>query len=242
MFPTLVILFNLKQLVMFDQNMTLALNGGNSLFWDGVMVTATSTMTWLPLALVFLYVMIENNSIQEFFLLLLMLVLAILVADQFSSSFCKPYFARFRPAQDPYLMYQVDIVNGYRGGLYGFISSHAANTFALSTLVSLVVRSRKLTIGLFSWALLNVFSRVYLGVHYVGDIFFGALWGCITGFALYFLFLYFKKMIRKNTDKVNSSGVVECTVTCYRKSHITIILSVLIATYCFITIRALFFI
>ncbi|MCD8318623.1 MAG: hypothetical protein LUC45_07215 [Paraprevotella sp.] len=83
------------------------------------------------------YLVIRNNSMSEVGLIILCFGLAILLADQFSSSFCKPYFARFRSAQDPQLMYLVDVVDGYRGGRYGFISSHAANTFAVCIFLSL---------------------------------------------------------------------------------------------------------
>lgn len=114
----------MDELIQFDQRLLLALNGSDSLFWDHFMTGITSTVAWLPVAVVLIYVIIKNNSMREVGLIIGMVALAILVADQFSSSFCKPYFARFRPAQDPQLMYLVDVVDGYRGGRYGFISSH----------------------------------------------------------------------------------------------------------------------
>ena len=114
----------LEDWIGLDQRLLLLLNGSNSLFFDHLMNGITSTVAWIPVAVVLFYVLVKNNSMREVGLIVLFLALSILLADQFSSSFCKPYFARFRPAQDPLLMYLVDVVDGYRGGRYGFISSH----------------------------------------------------------------------------------------------------------------------
>lgn len=96
---------SLDELIQFDQQLLLSLNGSDSLFWDQLMTGITSTVAWIPVAVVLFYVFIKNNSMREVGLIILMLALVILLADQFSSSFCKPYFARFRPAQDPQIMY-----------------------------------------------------------------------------------------------------------------------------------------
>ena len=127
----------LEDWIGLDQRLLLLLNGSNSLFFDHLMNGITSTVAWIPVAVVLFYVLVKNNSMREVGLIVLFLALSILLADQFSSSFCKPYFARFRPAQDPLLMYLVDVVDGYRGGRYGFISSHAANTFAVCIFLAL---------------------------------------------------------------------------------------------------------
>ena len=137
----------LEDWIGLDQRLLLLLNGSNSLFFDHLMNGIT-------------------NSMREVGLIVLFLALSILLADQFSSSFCKPYFARFRPAQDPLLMYLVDVVDGYRGGRYGFISSHAANTFAVCIFLALLVRNVWMTFSLVLWAALCSYSRIYLGVHY----------------------------------------------------------------------------
>ena len=112
----------LQHLLQFDEKITLALNGSDSLFWDGVAKTATSTVTWIPLAAVLLYVVIHNNNVKKVGLILLAMAVCVLIADQTASGIFKPMVERFRPAQDPYLMYQIDIVDGYRGGKYGFFS------------------------------------------------------------------------------------------------------------------------
>ncbi len=168
-----------------DRQLTLLLNGSQSLYLDGVAWTATRTLTWIPLAFVLLYVVVRDNNLRGIWHVVLGIALSILLADQMASSVFKPLVARWRPTHNPEIMYLVDVVNGYRGGNYGFFSSHASNTWAIATFVSLLARRRFLTIGLASWALLNCWTRVYLGVHYVGDITVGTLWGLFVGWAFY---------------------------------------------------------
>ena len=177
----------------FDKELLLKLNGGDSLWMDGFMWVATSTYIWIPLAVILAYVIFRNNRLKESLLILLALAVVITLADQIASGICKPFFERFRPTQDPDLMYNVDIVNGYRGGRYGFISSHAANTFAVAIFVSLLIKDKILSFILLIWALLNSYSRIYLGVHYCGDILFGIIDGCLVGLGIYVLY----RMVRK---------------------------------------------
>ena len=148
--------------------------------------------------------MIENNKIKEAFLIIGLLAIVVALADQISSGFCKPFFARFRPTQDPILMYMTDIVNGYRGGRYGFISSHAANTFAVAVFISLIVKNVSLGRTLFLWAALNAYSRIYLGVHYPGDILFGTLVGISVGIIIYLLYRYLQKIFFKQSRYISN--------------------------------------
>ena len=154
---------DIQQYIAADKELLLNLNGSQSLFWDGFMWVATSTIVWVPVAAMLLYIIIKNNKIQEALLTIVMIALVITLADQIASGLCKPFFARFRPTQDPNIMYMVDIVNGYRGGRFGFISSHAANTFAISVFLSLLIKRKSLTFMLLFWAVLNSYSRIYLG-------------------------------------------------------------------------------
>lgn len=201
---------DIQSLIQFDQELLLNMNGSNSLFWDGFMWIATQTNTWIPVAIALLYVIFKNNKIKEALLLIGLIALVITLADQISSGFCKPFFARFRPTQDPELMYQIDIVNGYRGGRYGFISSHAANTFGVAIFLSLVIRNSGLGAVLFVWAALNAYSRIYLGVHYPGDIFFGTLVGLCVGVCIYLLYRYIQQTFfhqpRYISNQYTSSG------------------------------------
>lgn len=204
-------MINIQQLIEYDKHVFLALNGSNSTFWDGFMWIYTSTIIWIPLAMMLLYVLIKNNKLKETLLILLMIALVIFLCDRISSGFFKSFFKRFRPTQDPEIMYLVDIVNGYRGGAYGFISSHAANSFGIFTFVSLLLKKKELTLSLLLWAILNSYSRIYLGVHFTGDILCGSILGCLCGYLIYLLCRYLskcftKKSIYKISDNYTSSG------------------------------------
>lgn len=178
----------IQQLIQYDKEAFLALNGSNSAFWDGFMWVYTSTVVWIPLALILLYVVIKNNKLKDALFVFVMLAVTIVICDRISSGIFKPVFKRFRPTQNPEFMYLVDIVNGYRGGKFGFISSHAANTFGLLTFTSLIFRKREYTLAFLLWAVLSCYSRIYLGVHYLGDVICGATLGIISGSLVYYIY------------------------------------------------------
>lgn len=228
----------LDSIIQFDQQLSLAINGSHSLFLDGVMMTLKSTMTWVPVAVVLLFVIFKNGTWREVFLVILALALTIFLADHVSSAVFKPLFHRFRPSQDPLIMYQVDVVDGYRSGLYGFISSHAANTFAVFAFTSLLLRSRIYTISMFCWAALVSYSRVYLGVHYVGDILFGAIWGVLVGVGCYYLYRYIRNKVAEKNVYISS----QYTSTGVLLSDIDTLLCCLYLTYFYVLIRALYFV
>lgn len=224
-----------------DRTLTLMLNGSHSLLVDGMAWTATQTTTWLPLAVVLLYVVIRNNELGGALRIIIGIALSILVADQVASSVFKPLVARFRPTNDPQIMYLVDVVRGYRGGQYGFFSSHAANTFAVATFVSLAVRSRSMAAALFSWALLNCWSRVYLGVHYVGDLTVGAIWGALTGYAFYRL-LVRRPAAAPTVPPSGERPLGPTPFTPYSPRTVRVFVFSLLLTCVYVLVRALFFI
>lgn len=221
---------DIQQLIDLDKLILMKLNGSDSIFWDGFMYIVTSTKTWLPAAVALLYVIFKNNKFKHGMLILLMIALVIALADQTSSGICKPFFERFRPTKDPEFMYMVDTVNNYRaGGLFGFISSHAANTFAVAMFVSLLVKNIKLAFMMFLWALIPTYSRVYLGVHYPGDVFFGMLDGLLCGVIIYFLYVFISnKFIFK--PKLIST---QYTVSGYDVKSVDVVVLVLLLTYFF---------
>ena len=229
----------LETLRHIDQTLTLFLNGSQSLFLDGVAATATQTVTWIPVAVVLLYVLIRNNDLRAVGTILLAIALSILLADQGASSVCKPLFGRLRPTHEPSIMYAIDVVNGYRGGKFGFISSHAANTFAVATLLTLLVRGRRLAIVLFGWALLNCWTRVYLGVHYVGDLMCGALWGTLVATGIYFATKRLcPTLAASNRHYARHAGF---TPGGYQCATVELLELALLTTYFYILFRALFF-
>lgn len=175
-------------IISLDREITLAINGWNSPYWDGVMSTLTSKYVWIPLALIIIYVIFKNNNWRRACLILLMIVLCVTIADQLSSSIIKPLFHRPRPTHDPLLMDQIDVVNNYRGGHYGFISSHAANCFAVAVFLMNLFRHRLMTGVLLLWAVFICYTRIYMGVHFFGDILFGSLTGALIGGVLFWVY------------------------------------------------------
>ena len=226
---------NIQQLIGFDQELLLKLNGSNSLFWDGFMWLSTNMLTWIPFAVVLLYVIFKNNKIKEALIIIALLGVVIALADQISSGICKPLFARFRPTQDPELMYQIDIVNGYRGGIYGFISSHAANTFGVAVFLTLIFKSGSLAIILFIWAILNAFSRIYLGVHYPGDILFGTLVGVGAGILIYIIYRKLQQTFLKQASFISN----QYTSSGYLISDIRLVKTVFYLTLFYIIVRGM---
>ena len=162
----------------------MAVNGLHDLFQDAFWWFVTAKWSSALLVLALLWILLHQNR-RHALLVLAMLAFAVLVADQVSSGLIKHLVERLRPTHDPSLESMVHVINGYRGGLYGFVSSHAANFSAIAMLVSLVMRHRLVTISMFGWALLQCYSRMYLGVHYPGDILGGIVVGVLAGWLVW---------------------------------------------------------
>lgn len=184
----------METIIHFDKQLLLLLNGSDSVFLDWVVMTLTNALTWIPLYLSLLYVVIKTNrNVREVLMILLAAGLCVLLAGTIDDEIVKPLVARWRPGHDPEIGHLVDTVNGYRGGKYGFFSAHASNTFSLAVFFSLLMRQRLLTIGLVSWSLVNCWTRMYLGVHFPGDITVGLIWGGLMGWLVYRIYLRFAK-------------------------------------------------
>ena len=216
----------IDQLISFDRSLFLFLNGSDSAFLDGIFLSITKISTWIPLFLCMLYVVIKNNNARRCLILLGLTVLLVAATDQFSSGLCKPFFHRLRPSHNPSMENLVDLVNGYRSGLYSFISGHATNTFAIAVYFSLIFRNRRTTVVLFLWAILSSYSRIYLGLHYPADIFAGAVSGSLI--ALLFYYIYLLSIKRFTYQRVNCSSLF--TSTGYLKKDLLIMQVVFLAT------------
>ncbi|MBO7247709.1 MAG: phosphatase PAP2 family protein [Bacteroidaceae bacterium] len=218
-----------------DLSATLSLNGSDSLFWDGAVHLYTTIYIWIPTALALLFLVIRNTRREQLLLVLLMIGLTILLCDQLSSSVFKPLFERFRPTRDFDVMHLMDTVNGYRGGKYGFFSGHAANSFGIATFVALLVRNKHLTISLLIWATLNILTRTYLGVHYVGDVLTGTLVGVLIAFMVFGLY----KTITKRGYRYSHRESELYTSSGYLRKDIAAFMVVLYSTYLLILFIAL---
>ena len=212
-----------------DRLATLSVNGSGSLFWDGVADLYTSIVVWIPLALIAILLLIRNINPKRLLVVFLIVALTVLLCDQLSSSVFKPLFHRLRPTRDPYILDMVDTVNGYRGGLYGFISGHAANSFGLAVLFMWLVKDKWFCISVSIWAIANSLIRTYLGVHFVGDILAGAITGCIIGSITYWLYCLITRNDRTMKRGYNSSLLY--TSSGFMRSDVIVFIFVLFGTY-----------
>jgi len=184
-----------EKILVYERDLFFMLNGSDSPFLDRFMWLYSGKAVWLPLAAFILIVLLYKKKWRESILILLAIVLVVTFCDQFASHVCKPIFTRFRPTHHPDFMDQVKTVFDYRGGKYGFISSHAANAFGFATFMSLLFRYRLFTWTIFLWAALTAYTRVYLGVHFISDIVPGAIAGVFFGWLVYWLYVKARSLI-----------------------------------------------
>lgn len=179
-----------------DARLLLIVNGAHSPFFDSVMWCISGRWIWVPFYAVLAYLLFRRMSWKRASICLVTIGLIILAADQTCATLIRPEIVRLRPANlnNPLSSF-VHVVNGYRGGRYGFPSCHAANTFALAVFMSLVIRHKWFTVMMFSWAFIVSYSRMYLGVHYFGDLFCGATIGSLFAVLFYYLQNYLFKRL-----------------------------------------------
>ena len=175
-------------LLQLDTRIFLVINGMHGETWDGIMWWISGKTTWWPFyLLLILYMGLKKR--WQLAPMLLFIILVITLADQTSVHLFKNVFQRLRPCHEPTLQGLVHLVNNKCGGKFGFISSHAANTFGVALLALLWIRNRWFTAIMLTWAFLVAYSRVYLGVHYPGDVLAGAIWGAGCGWLVYMIFI-----------------------------------------------------
>ena len=172
----------LKQL---DTQLFMLINGSHNASFDPMMYWLSDKLIWLPMYLLIIFLMIRRYKMQGV-LMLVFVALTITLCDQTASGMLKNTVQRLRPSHEPSLSGLIYLSKAGPGGLYGFASSHAANVFGLATFLCFVLDSkfRYLKYGLFLWAFLVAYSRIYNGVHYPGDVLAGSLIGITFGYLM----------------------------------------------------------
>lgn len=179
----------IDKLLPLERDLFFMLNGSDSVILDNAMWAYTGILTWVPMILFILYIVFRNQKLIEALLVLVSIIILVILTDQLSSSVFKPFFKRFRPTHHPDFSVLVDIVRGYRGGQYGFMSGHATNSFGLAVFLSLLFKNKFVTMFMVFWAVLNSYSRIYLGVHFISDIIVGAFFGSFIGLLVYEIYI-----------------------------------------------------
>jgi undecaprenyl-diphosphatase len=171
-----------------DTSIFLFCNGTHTLFWDHFMMLCTDRFIWVPLYVVLFAAIFGVYGVKRMWIYVAAIALAIFLTDQICATIIRPMVERMRPSNlaNPLSALTI-VVDDYRGGAYGFPSCHAANSFALAAFVALIFRKRSVVWFIVGWAILNSFTRLYLGVHYPSDLFVGALIGSTIGLICYFI-------------------------------------------------------
>jgi len=176
----------LNELKVWDKDLFLFLNGMHSPLWDYTMTLFTLTPTWLLFYGLILGIIVKKHEKKSLFIIVA-IILLIVCSDQFAG-ILKHTIQRLRPSNEPGLAQLVHVFFS-KGGQFGFVSAHAANTFAFATFSSLLFKNSRYSLFIFPWAMIIAYSRIYLGVHYPGDVLGGAILGICVGIGIYKLLI-----------------------------------------------------
>ena len=204
----------LEQLLHIDTEILLAINGWHAPWADQLMWIISAKTTWIPLYLLLVGLLVWRyrkpamtnvkwlQKVPACVVMIVVIGLAVGIADFIASGILKDLIARPRPTRVPELEGVLHLVNGYKSGRYGFVSSHAANTMAVALLFSLIWRNKIATVGLMLWVAANCYSRMYLGVHYPTDILGGLIVGSLVAVVGYWLLCRYRLVVREACQSV----------------------------------------
>ena len=212
-----------------DKELFLYLNSFYSDFWDTIMLMVTRKETWIPFYLTIVYYIVVHYR-KKWILILLVMAVTILISDQLSV-LIKESVQRLRPVRDPSIGHVVH--NFLRlGGYYGFVSSHASNTFSIFVFTSMVFKNRSYYVLMFLWALLVSYSRIYTGVHFPLDIIGGAALGWLLGWSMFRLLMYMEDhLLVLGSSKIEKTALPASSVGIICLVFMVMAVSVTIMTY-----------
>lgn len=200
----------LEQVLHIDTEILLAINGWHAPWADTLMWIISAKTTWIPLYLLLIGLLVWRyrqpaptpikwlQKVPACVVMIVVIGLAVGSADFIASGILKDWVARPRPSRVPELEGVLHLVNGYKSGQYGFVSSHAANTMAVALLFSLIWRNKIATVGLMLWVAANCYSRMYLGVHYPTDILGGLIVGSLVAVVGYWLLDRYRLVVKES--------------------------------------------
>lgn len=191
----------IETLETLDRALLLYINGCHAPFFDTLFYIITKPWTSIPFYLLAFLLLLRKYGWKRTILYLVAIVCAIGLSDLISTECFKKVICRYRPTHNLDIGNLIHIVNGYRGGMYGFVSSHAANMFAFAVSLSLFLQEKRWGALFFAWACIVCYTRMYLGVHYPTDILCGALLGILIATIVYFYFRYIEQRFILNVKK-----------------------------------------
>lgn len=182
----------MEQIIGWDQNLFLLLNGAHCAWLDPVMMFFSNIRVWIPFYLIIVFFLFYKHNWRWGLLALAAVLLTFGLCDQMSAQVIKEAVQRLRPSHTESLAASIHLLEG-KGGLYGFVSSHAANVMGLALITSLIFKKKWYSFAIFTWATIVSYSRIYVGKHFPLDVICGAMLGLVLAYLVYLLFLYLER-------------------------------------------------
>ncbi|HET8886761.1 MAG TPA: phosphatase PAP2 family protein [Salinimicrobium sp.] len=187
----------MEELIKLDHELFLFLNNLGNETWDWFWIALSGKFTAVPLYVLLLFLIYKNFGVKGTLITLVLVAGLITCTDQLANVF-KDGFERLRPCRQEGVMEHARMLADYCGK-YGYFSAHAASSTALAIYIGLILKDvyRKIIYFMIFWAILVSYSRIYVGVHYPGDVITGIVIGSFLGWIFYKLQHF---LIKKYTD------------------------------------------